>query len=104
MSDRRFALLAENDDFQGLDIDILRQLQVRSGGCAHLKRVARGRALQTDADRSRWIYDDKNGSHRGAGAFIDYPQPFYYQYRPAFYGKPPPWPALGRYEICEAAR
>lgn len=34
-----FRMLAQNDEFHGLDIDILRQLQARSGIALTLKRV-----------------------------------------------------------------
>ena len=41
-----FRMLAQDDEFHGLDIDILHQLQARSGIALTLKRVPWGRALK----------------------------------------------------------
>ena len=81
-----FRMLAENDDFQGLDIDILRQLQARSGIVLTLKRVPWGRALkQMQTGQVDLMIGLAHTEERAA--FIDYLQPSYYQCRPAFYGK-----------------
>ncbi len=92
-----FRMLAENDDFQGLDIDILRQLQARSGIVLTLKRVPWGRALkQMQTGQADLMIGLAHTEERAA--FIDYLQPSYYQCRPAFYGKPAAVAGLRRYE------
>lgn len=92
-----FRMLAQDDQFYGLDIDILRQLQARSGIALELKRVPWGRALkQMQTGQADLMIGLAHTRERAA--FVDYLQPAYYQCRPAFYGKPAAVAALHRYE------
>lgn len=81
-----FRMAGEDGRIQGLDIDILRRLQARSGIRFEVKRVPWGRALkqmqtgQTDLMIGLALTPER-------AAFIDYLQPSYYQCHPAFYGK-----------------
>lgn len=81
-----FRMLAQDGHFYGLDIDILRRLQARSGVSLELKRVPWGRALkQMQTGQTDLMIGLAHTPERAA--FIDYLQPAYYQCRPAFYGK-----------------
>ena len=92
-----FRMLAQNDEFHGLDIDILRQLQARSGIALTLKRVPWGRALkQMQTGQADLMIGLAHTRERAA--FIDYLQPAYYQCRPAFYGKAAAVATLKTYE------
>ena len=82
-----FRMLAQDEQFYGLDIDILRRLQARSGITLELKRVPWGRALkQMQTGQADLMIGLALTEERAA--FIQYLQPAYYQCRPAFYGKP----------------
>ena len=92
-----FRMLAQNDEFHGLDIDILHQLQARSGIALTLKRVPWGRALkQMQTGQADLMIGLAHTPERAA--FIDYLQPAYYQCRPAFYGKAAAVATLKTYE------
>ncbi|MBP4043316.1 substrate-binding periplasmic protein [Aeromonas sp. SrichE-2G] len=81
-----FRMITQNDEFHGLDIDILRQLQARSGIAMTLKRVPWGRALkQMQTGQADLMIGLAHTEARAT--FIDYLQPAYYQCQPAFYGK-----------------
>lgn len=81
-----FRMLAQDEQFYGLDIDILRRLQARSGITLELKRVPWGRALkQMQTGQADLMIGLAHTPERAA--FVDYLQPAYYQCRPAFYGK-----------------
>ncbi|MGY6039109.1 substrate-binding periplasmic protein [Aeromonas sp. AE23HZ002T15] len=81
-----FRMLAQDGKFYGLDIDILRRLQARSGVSLELKRVPWGRALkQMQTGQADLMIGLAKTPERAV--FIDYLQPAYYQCNPAFYGK-----------------
>ncbi|CAB5712660.1 substrate-binding periplasmic protein [Aeromonas dhakensis] len=70
----------------GLDMDILQQLQRRSGIRFEVKQVPWGRALkQMQTGQVDLMIGLAMTAERAT--FIDYLQPAYYQCRPAFYGK-----------------
>ncbi|MNZ77062.1 Cystine-binding periplasmic protein precursor [compost metagenome] len=92
-----FRMLGQDGEFQGLDIDILRQLQARSGIRLEIKRVPWGRALkQMQSGQADLMIGLAHTRERAA--FIDYLQPAYYQCRPAFYGKAAAVSTLHRYD------
>ena len=92
-----FRMLDQDGVFHGLDIDILRQLQARSGIRLEIKRVPWGRALkQMQTGQVDLMIGLAHTPERAA--FIDYLQPAYYQCRPAFYGKAAAVSALHRYD------
>lgn len=81
-----FRIVQPDGRFGGLDMDILQQLQRRSGIRFEVKRVPRGRALkQMQTGQVDLMIGLAMTAERAA--FIDYLQPAYYQCRPAFYGK-----------------
>jgi polar amino acid transport system substrate-binding protein len=92
-----FRMLAQDNQFYGLDIDILRRLQARSGIQLVLKQVPWGRALkQMQTGQADLMIGLARTPERAL--FVDYLQPAYYQCQPAFYGKPAAVAALHRYE------
>lgn len=81
-----FRIVQPDGRFGGLDMDILQQLQRRSGIRFEVKRVPWGRALkQMQTGQVDLMIGLAMTAERAA--FIDYLQPAYYQCRPAFYGK-----------------
>lgn len=81
-----FRIAQPDGRFGGLDMDILQQLQRRSGIRFEVKRVPWGRALkQMQTGQVDLMIGLAMTAERAA--FIDYLQPAYYQCRPAFYGK-----------------
>lgn len=92
-----FRMLAQDGQFYGLDIDILRRLQARSGVSLEIRRVPWGRALkQMQTGQADLMIGLAKTPERAA--FIDYLQPAYYQCRPAFYGKAEAVVGIKRYE------
>lgn len=95
-----FRMLAQDDQFYGLDIDILRRLQARSGIELELRRVPWGRALkQMQTGQADLMIGLAHTRERAA--FIDYLQPAYYQCNPAFYGKAAAVGPLRSYEALK---
>lgn len=81
-----FRIVQPDGRFGGLDMDILQQLQRRSGIRFEVKRVPWGRALkQMQTGQVDLMIGLAMTAERAL--FIDYLQPAYYQCRPAFYGK-----------------
>ncbi|BBR40254.1 ABC transporter substrate-binding protein [Aeromonas veronii] len=82
-----FRILQPDGRFYGLDMDILQQLESRSGIRFKVKRMPWGRALkQMQTGRVDLMIGLAYTAERAQ--FIDYLQPPYYQCWPAFYGKP----------------
>ncbi|WP_429119948.1 substrate-binding periplasmic protein [Aeromonas allosaccharophila] len=82
-----FRILQPDGRFYGLDMDILQQLESRSGIRFKVKRMPWGRALkQMQTGRVDLMIGLAYTSERAQ--FIDYLQPAYYQCWPAFYGQP----------------